>query len=450
MGHAGFVSVPSESGDRVNNLYTWIQPCSDCDETSPDTPMIVWLQGGPGAPGNFGSFAEIGNYYVDGDLNLQERCFTWCATANCLFIDQPTMTGFSFQSYPNGTAISDPKAVEYTTTSPKAMEQVYQVLVQMFTIFPEHQKQPLYITGESYGGIYTGNLGWVIYNHNQQLQAQHLSEKFSKTAALRGPNPVPTTMPINFVGLAVGDPVMNGQYQWGTYANTLYGMGVVMLDEREELTTIFDNGIDALKKFEAGTGDCWTAFEFWNSVWQDDSGGGLPGKFANFTGSDNSENVLLGAQPAEFDYWSDFMVKHKAEMHCDGSPSTSTWEGGEVYHTMVRSGDFCRNSSWIYASLYEKANIDLMIYSSTADALLGPPTTEGGVMAVLDYSEANFGSDFKKDYLAAPKEIWRTAVNDTNLAGYARCTVNDKNKRFCYTVIRNGGHETPAFQPRTS
>ena len=215
MGHAGFVSVPSESGDRVNNLYTWIQPCSDCDETSPDTPMIVWLQGGPGAPGNFGSFAEIGNYYVDGDLNLQERCFTWCATANCLFIDQPTMTGFSFQSYPNGTAISDPKAVEYTTTSPKAMEQVYQVLVQMFTIFPEHQKQPLYITGESYGGIYTGNLGWVIYNHNQQLQAQHLSEKFSKTAALRGPNPVPTTMPINFVGLAVGDPVMNGQYQWG-------------------------------------------------------------------------------------------------------------------------------------------------------------------------------------------------------------------------------------------
>jgi len=63
-------------------------------------------------------------------------------------------------------------------------------------------------------------------------------------------------------------------------------------------------------------------------------------------------------------------------MHSEGSPSTSTWEGGEVYHTMVRSGDFCRNSSWIYATLYEKANIDLMIYSSTVDALLGPPTTE--------------------------------------------------------------------------
>ena len=33
-------------------------------------------------------------------------------------------------------------------------------------------------------------------------------------------------------------------------------------------------------------------------------------------------------------------------------------------------------SRWIYASLFEKANIDLMLYSSTLDVLLGPPTTE--------------------------------------------------------------------------
>jgi len=302
MGHAGFVSVPSESGDRVNNLYTWIQPCSDCNSTAEDTPFIVWLQGGPGAPGNFGSFAEIGNYYVDEDLNLQERCFAWCASANCLFIDQPTMTGYSFQSYPNGTAISDPDAVEYTTTSPHAMEQVYQVLVQMFTIFPEHKSQPLYITGESYGGIYTGNLGYVIYNHNQKLAKQ-------EEAPVVAAGDVPTELPINFVGLAVGDPVMNGGYQWPTYADTLYGFGVVMLDEREELRTIFNNGVESLKKFDAGEGDCWTAFSYWNSVWQDDSGGGLPGKFCNFTGSDNSENVLLGGQPPEFDYWTEFMVR---------------------------------------------------------------------------------------------------------------------------------------------
>jgi hypothetical protein len=445
MGHAGFFSIPSESGKRTNQIYSWLQPCSNCNASDPNTPFIVWFQGGPGAPGNFGSFQEIGNYYVDEDLKLQERCYTWCASANCMFVDQPTMTGFSFQSYPNGTAVTDAHDVEYTTTSPIAMEQVYQVLVQMFTIFPEHKSQPLYITGESYGGVYTGNFGYVLYNHNKALLTGE--ESIDTDDSL-----VPSKMHINFVGLAVGDPVLNAEYQWPTYADTLYGMGVVMLDEKAELTSIFSNGVSAWKKWEAGDGNCTTAFNYWNSVWEDDSGGGLPGKFCAFTGSDNSENVLLSGQPAAFDYWTNFMIKPEIRkaMHTAGSPSTSSAEGGTVYSTMVASGDFCQNSSWLYATLFENANIDLMIYSSTADALLGPPTTEAGVMAMLDYSSDNFGPTLKSSYLKAPKVIWRTAKNDTSLAGYARCTENSAKKRFCYTVIRNGGHETPAFQPRTS
>lgn len=446
MGHAGFFSVPSEKGDRINNLYTWMHPCSDCNATDPNTPFVVWLQGGPGAPGNFGSFAEIGNYYVDEDLKLQERCYTWCASANCLFVDQPTMTGFSFQSYENGTIVTDPKAVEYTTTSPHALEQVYQVLAQVFTIFPEHKDSPLYITGESYGGVYTGNLGLVIYNHNQELERMSKAEREALDA-----QPVPTKVPVNFVGLAVGDPVLNGIAQWPTYADTLYGMGLVMLDEKEELRGIFANGVDALKKWEAGQGDCWTAFSFWNSVFEDNSGGGLPGRFCNMTGSDNAENILLSGPPPAFDYWSDFMQHNAAAMHANGSPSSSSEEGGEVYNTMVRSGDFCQNTTWIYATLFEKANIDLMIYSSTVDYLLGPPTTEAGVMAMLEYSAANFGPELSNAYKQAPKQVWKVESNDDDLAGYARCTdKNSKGKRFCYSIVRNAGHETPGFQPRTS
>ena len=222
LGSAGFISVPSADGQRMNQLYTWLHPCSECEADAPDTPFIVWLQGGPGAPGNFGSFAEIGNYYVDENLELQERCFSWCKTANCMFIDQPTMTGYSFQTYLNGTVVKDPTLVNYTETSPEAMEQVYQSLAQVMTIWPHHQGQPLYITGESYGGVYTGNLGWVIYNHNKELAAAgHTKGVFT------GEGPVPTKVPVNFVGLAVGDPVLNGVYQWPTYADTLYGMGPV-------------------------------------------------------------------------------------------------------------------------------------------------------------------------------------------------------------------------------
>merc|ERR1712216_732037 len=189
--------------------------------------------------------------------------------------------------------------------------------------------------------------GWVIHTHNKALQ----SDKKKSTEPRGGAMFVPTEMQINFVGLAVGDPVLHAEYQWPTYADTLYGMGLVMLDEREQLRTIFANGVAAHKKWAAGEGDCWTAFQYWNSVWEDDSGGGLPGKFCSFTGSDNSESVLLGGQPPEFDHWTAFLAQSNVAtaMHCNGSPSTSRWEGGEVYHTMVRSGDFCQNSSHLYA-----------------------------------------------------------------------------------------------------
>lgn len=39
--------------------------------------------------------SEIGNWYVDSNQKIRERCYSWCATNNCIFVDQPVMTGFS-------------------------------------------------------------------------------------------------------------------------------------------------------------------------------------------------------------------------------------------------------------------------------------------------------------------------------------------------------------------
>lgn len=43
---------------------------------------------------------------------------------------------------------------------------------------------------------------------------------------------------VNFVSLAVGDPILNQAYQWPQYPDTLYGMGVLMDAERAQLRTI--------------------------------------------------------------------------------------------------------------------------------------------------------------------------------------------------------------------
>jgi len=50
---------------------------------------------------------------------------------------------------------------------------------------------------------------------------------------------------------------------------------------------------------------------------------------------------------------------------------------------MVDSGDWCTETSSLYAELFVQHGIELMIYSSNMDPLLGPPTTEAGVKAMF-------------------------------------------------------------------
>lgn len=56
-------------------------------------PLVIWLQGGPGASSTgFGNFGEIGPL----DANLNNRNQTWLNHANLLFIDNPVGTGYSY------------------------------------------------------------------------------------------------------------------------------------------------------------------------------------------------------------------------------------------------------------------------------------------------------------------------------------------------------------------
>ena len=87
-----------------------------------------------------------------------------------------------------------------------------------------------------------------------------------------------------------------------------------------------------------------------------------------------------------------------------------------------------------------------MIYSSTADPLLGPPTTEAGIFAILEdavtHNEQE-GTAITNAFKKTKKDIWYVDAKDSNPAGYAKCIQHGgKDSRFCYTVVRNAGHET--------
>ena len=71
-------------------------------------------------------------------------------------------------------------------------------------------------------------------------------------------------------------------------------------------------------------------------------------------------------------------------------------------------------SSPIYADLASTLDdFDLMVFSSTSDPLLGPPTTEAGVEAVVADFDPNL-NQAKAKWEAAKKTVWKVAEAEWN------------------------------------
>lgn len=75
-------------------MFWWLyQAFETINAPSNGKPLVIWLQGGPGASSTgFGNFGEIGPL----DANLNSRNQTWLNHANLLFIDNPVGTGYSY------------------------------------------------------------------------------------------------------------------------------------------------------------------------------------------------------------------------------------------------------------------------------------------------------------------------------------------------------------------
>mmetsp|Transcript_21395 Transcript_21395/g.63961 ORF Transcript_21395/g.63961 Transcript_21395/m.63961 type:complete len:408 (+) Transcript_21395:392-1615(+) len=121
LGHTGFFAVPARGG-RTNQFFAWYQPCAACDEGAP---LLHWFNGGPGSPDTVGALDQIGRFGISRASRVRRRCYTWCARAHCLFVDQPVGAGYSFQQLANGSVADEPLLTE---TSEEAAAQVLAVL----------------------------------------------------------------------------------------------------------------------------------------------------------------------------------------------------------------------------------------------------------------------------------------------------------------------------------
>lgn len=127
--------------------------------TDPTTsPLVLWLNGGPGCSSMTGLLMELGPCTIDssGD-SAHSNPHSWINTANVFFLDQPIGVGFSYSSNS-----SDVHGGTFA-----ASEDIYAFMRLWYQAFPDSKSLPFSIAGESYGGHYIP----IFASHIKEMNA---------------------------------------------------------------------------------------------------------------------------------------------------------------------------------------------------------------------------------------------------------------------------------------
>ncbi|GAB2277179.1 hypothetical protein Dimus_011886 [Dionaea muscipula] len=160
--YSGYVTIMNRSsageGTKKYLFYYFVES----ERNSSKDPVVLWLNGGPGCSSFDGFVYEHGPFkFKLGGVNkisglptatptatLHLNPYSWSKVSNIIYLDSPAGVGFSYS--PNSTV--------YQTGDLQTASDTHAFLLKWFEEYPEFIKNPFYIAGESYAGIYVPTL----------------------------------------------------------------------------------------------------------------------------------------------------------------------------------------------------------------------------------------------------------------------------------------------------
>ncbi|KAK4329124.1 hypothetical protein Pmani_000504 [Petrolisthes manimaculis] len=367
-----------------SNLFFWFFPARTGADNAP---VVIWLQGGPGGSSLFGLFTEHGPFSVDSKLRLVPRQYAWTKTLNVLYVDNPVGTGFSFTKDNRG----------YARNQTAVGADLYQALLQFFTLFPELQHNAFYVTGESYAGKYVPALAYTIHKNNPAANLK-----------------------INLQGLAIGDGLCD-PVTMTDYGDLLYQVGLIDSLDKEYFKNQSDQIVSLINKQQ------WLqAFTLFDDLLNGDKSG-HPSYFTNVTGLTNYYNFLANGEPEDMNYWSKYI--NQATVRRAIHVGNLTFNDGSVVETNLEEDIMKSVKPWIEELL---DNYLVLIYNGQLDIIIGYTLTEN-FLDTLDWKMAG-------QFQQSPRYVWKV---DGQVAGYVREVPG-----FVQILVRNAGHMIPYDQPQ--
>lgn len=382
-------------------------------QTADNWPLILWLQGGPGASGvGIGNFQEVGPL----DTDLKPRKTTWLQKADLLFVDSPVGTGFSYVENSSLAATTD---AEVTTD-------LLSFLKDLFGTNSTLQKRPLFIVGESYGGKHASMIGLAL----------------SKAIAAG-------EMKANLGGVLLGDSWISPVdyvFSWGPLlvdvsrleADDKDGANSMALQiEQQVKSGDYIQATDSWSKLESFIGSNSNNVDFYNFLLDSSADPlsaatstlqsmaiGTPGHYSQYLSSKKNKKENGGF---DLDNFMNGVIREKLKV----IPSNKTWgdQSGLVFQKL--ESDFMKSAVDQVDELLSRGE-SVTIYNGQVDLICATIGTEAWVQKLKWQGLQEFNS------------IRRTPLycNGSETKGFVK---SYKNLRFFWVL--GAGHFVPADQP---
>ncbi|CAI5462435.1 unnamed protein product [Closterium sp. Yama58-4] len=217
-------ALPTASGNLITNettgakMYFAYYEATEPETAQSDTPIILWLQGGPGCSSMIGNFYELGPYRITESLNIEPNPAPWNRRYGVLFLDNPVGTGFSVA----------PSDADIPLDQDDVARDLYIALRSFFNLFPPFRQRPFFLAGESYAGKYVPALGSFLagkLDKAQQQLRQRLKFKRDGEGGFRHP--------FRLDGLIIGNGLTHPRTQVQAHADIAYSAGLLDQQQRE-------------------------------------------------------------------------------------------------------------------------------------------------------------------------------------------------------------------------
>ena len=169
----GFVETDATSETHL--FYYFVE-----SQRSPSSdPLVWWFNGGPGASSLAGLFSENGPFLLNDAGALVANPYAWNSEANVLYVEFGPGIGYSYCA--NSSKGTDECPQSSGDCSPclsddsSVASQNARFLAGFLELFPSLKGRPLYLTGESYAGVYGPLLARAIVDAFDDTSVANLS-----------------------------------------------------------------------------------------------------------------------------------------------------------------------------------------------------------------------------------------------------------------------------------